>query len=196
MRMIRCTLPLLLLSTACAADPGDERLSGDQTPPAAAQIAPRAEAGDVNTQLERLVAELAAGMEGDPDRLLQAEAITDGIMEADRPGDWLATGYDVEARLRQLQAMADRVVAQLRRGAALADVGDDVESIARSANDLRAQLAAGGGGPAPPPLDSLLAQDPLRDVEGGTDGDTDDPVAPDPDGTGQAQQGPIGVPVN
>lgn len=201
MRLLRCSLPLLLVSAGCAADPGDERLSGDQPPPAAAQIAPRAEAGTLGTQLERLLAELEAGMEGDPERLLRAEALTDGLMEAQRQGDWLVTGYDVEARLRQLQAMADRVVARLRRGAALADVADDVNQIARAANDLRGQLAAGGGRPAPPPLDSLLAQDPMRNAAAGprstsasaSRADTAD--EPEPTTTTPSEQGPLGVPI-
>lgn len=152
-----------LAVAGCARDPGQERLEGRDTPPPAAMVSPRQEAEALDSQLQRLLAELAAGMEGDPERLLQAEAISDGLLEARRPFDWLATGYDVEARLRQLQAMADRVVAHLRRGADLAAVAEDVEAMANSLNDLRAQLAAGQGGPAPPTLDSLLARDP-RDL--------------------------------
>ncbi|HSH46335.1 MAG TPA: hypothetical protein VK966_10875 [Longimicrobiales bacterium] len=187
-------IPILLavvLSAACAGDPGEERLSGDAPLPAAAQVSPRGEAGTLEERLERLVSQLAAGMEGDPDRLLQAEAITDGLMEARRPVDWLDTGYDVEARLRQMQARADRIVALLRRGAALADVADEVNTLASSANSLRAEIRAGGG-PAPPPLDSLLAQDPLRDVQaaavsGSGEGD---------DGSANRSRGPLGTPVN
>lgn len=154
-------------ATACAEEPGEERLEAQGAPPAAAMLSPAQGAESLDSQLERLRAELAAGMEGDPERLLRAEAITDGLMEASRPFDWLVAGYDLEARLRQLQAMADRVVAQLRRGAPLSQVAEDVDLMTRSLDDLREQLAAGGGGPAPPTLDSLLAQDPLRDVRVG-----------------------------
>lgn len=150
-----------LVLAACAGDPGQERLEGSDAPPPAAAVSPQ-ETESLDSQLQRLRVELAAGMEGDPERLLQAEAITDGLMEARRPFDWLATGYDVEARLRQLQAMADRVVAQLRRGAELATVAEDVADITTALTDLRAQLAAGRGGPAPPGLDSLLARDPVE----------------------------------
>ena len=158
-----CTLG----SLACGRSPGDERLEAQGAPPAAALLAPRETSESLDAQLERLRLELAAGMEGDPDRLLRAEAITDGLMEARRPFDWLATGYDVEARLRQLQAMADRVVARLRRSAPLSEVAEDVETMTRAVADLRAQLATGAGGPAPPTLDSLLQQYPLENARVG-----------------------------
>jgi hypothetical protein len=136
-----------------------------EAPPAAAVLAPAPAADPLLDQLEELATELDRAFEGEPERLLTAEAITDRLMQARRPVDWLPAGYDVEARLRQIQAMADRVVAMLRRGAELDAVQSDVETIRRSVADLRAQLAAGGGGPAPPSLDSLLAQDPLRDAQ-------------------------------
>lgn len=168
MRRHRGRSDLLLLTGACALvlascgrAPGEERLEGQGAPPAAAMISPGQAGETLDAQLERLRIELAAGMEGDPERLLTAEAITDGLMEARRPFDWLATGYDVEARLRQLQAMADRVVAQLRRGAPLSEVEEDVETMTRSLTQLRGYLAAEAGGPKPPSLDSLLGQDPL-----------------------------------
>lgn len=173
MRRHRRTRPLLIAAAcalampACGRDPGQERLDSAGTPPAAALISPRQASESLDQQLERLRSELAAGMEGDPERLLAAEAITDGLMEARRPFDWLATGYDLEARLRQLQAMADRVVAKLRRGASLEEVAEDVEVMTRALTDLRRQIAAGRGTPAPPTLDSLLAQDPLRDARAG-----------------------------
>lgn len=154
-------------SLACGRNPGDERLEAQGAPPAAALLAPRQTSEALDAQLERLRVELDAGMEGDPDRLLRAEAITDGLMEARRPFDWLGTGYDVEARLRQLQAMADRVVARLRRSAPLSEVAEDVETMTRAVADLRAQLATGRGGPAPPTLDSLLQQDPLENARVG-----------------------------
>ncbi|NIP77977.1 MAG: hypothetical protein GWM90_01745, partial [Gemmatimonadetes bacterium] len=73
-------------------------------------------------QLHELSGELSRATAGEADGVLTAEAISDRLIHAERPVDWLASGYDVEARLRQLQAMADRVVARLRRGASLADV--------------------------------------------------------------------------
>lgn len=166
-RLLLLTGACALAGVSCAREPGEERLQGQDAPPAAAMVSPRLMTATLDEQLERLGVELVAGMEGDPDRLLQAEAITDGLMEARRPFDWLAAGYDVEARLRQLQAMADRVVAKLRRGASLSEVEEDVDVMTASVADLRQQLAAGRGGPAPPTLDSLLRQDPLRDARVG-----------------------------
>src|SRR5690606_13291019 len=63
--------------------------------------------------------------------------------------------------------------------------------LASSASDLRAQLR-NGGGPAPPPLDSLLAQDPLRDVQAGSLGGG----GGDDDTAGTRTGGPLGTPVN
>ncbi|NIP79074.1 MAG: hypothetical protein GWM90_07675 [Gemmatimonadetes bacterium] len=167
-------------------------------PPAAAVVAPGGEAATLDQQLADLESELERALAGEPDHLVPAEAITDRLMQASRPVDWLALGYDVEARLRQLQAMADRVVAMLRRGASLPSVRDDIETMRVAAADLRAQLSQPGGGAAPPPLDSLLAQDPLRDVqarslEGVTAADTSDPM-PEPL-VGAVQSGPLGRPV-
>ena len=188
--------------TACGRDPGSERLEGREAPPAAAMLSPRQGTVTLADQLDLLLSEMEAGMAGDPDRLLRAEAITDGLMEARRRFDWLGTGYDVEARLRQLQAMADRVVAKLRRGAVLAEVEEDVGTLARAVTDLRHQMATTQGGPAPPLLDSLLQQDPMANARVGgsatlppTPGATQDSAeteeTPPPSGGG----GPLGRPV-
>lgn len=191
-------------TTACTPDPAAERLNAQGAPPAAAMFSPRQGAESLDGQLERLLAEMAAAMEGEPDRLLLAEAITDGLMEAQRPFDWLGSGYDVEARLRQLQAMADRVVARLRRGSSLGDVEEDVETMVHAVNDLRRQMAAARGGPAPPTLDSLLKQDPM--AVAGVGGQASLPLPPgvetpetanEPDdpATPVRRAGPLGEPV-
>jgi hypothetical protein len=163
MPLKRVLPPLLLVLVAC----GDHGLSGRvprEAPPAAAVLVPEQETEPLSNQLEELKRELTRATQGEPERLLTAEAITDRLMQASRPVDWLSGGYDVEARLRQLQAMADRVVAMLRRGAELTSVEPDVTVMIRAVEDLQAQLARPGGGPAPPTLDSLLARDPLRDA--------------------------------
>jgi hypothetical protein len=156
-------LCLALMPAACNGSDGG-RVSRD-APPAAAVVAPGMETETLSDQLRDLSGELARASEGEPDRVLTAEAITDRLIHAERPVDWLASGYDVEARLRQLQAMADRVVARLRRGASLEEVEEDIATMAAAARDLETQLTRPGGGEAPPTLDSLLAQDPLRDVQ-------------------------------
>jgi hypothetical protein len=155
-------VPVILSLAGCGG--GESERVPREAPPAAAVIAPGQEAALLTDQLEDLETELELALAGSPERLLPAEAITDRLLHARRPFDWLATGYDVEARLRQIQSLADRVVAPLRRGAPMEEVDVDIRVLLASARDLREQLGHEGGGPAPPTLDSLLAQDPLRDV--------------------------------
>jgi len=131
-------------------------------PPPAALIAPVRESMSLETKLARLEAELGLALErGDLDararaRIFRAEAITDRILETDPPFVWLAEGYDVEARLRQLQALADRVVAEVRRDEPKERVFQDVARLKEQVARLRVALRTPGGMP-PPPLDSLLA---------------------------------------
>ncbi len=65
--------------------------------------------------------------------------------------------YGVEAWLRQLQALADRVVAQIRRDEPEQRILNDVIRLRDSVARLRAELARPGGGMPPVPLDTLLA---------------------------------------
>jgi hypothetical protein len=162
--MNRSLILLLVLIPAACGDDGEQRLSRD-VPAAAAVVAPGMERQSLADQLRAMEVELRAAQEGDPDRVLTAEAISDQLISAVRPVDWLAGGYDVEARLRQLQALADRVVAQLRRGASVGQVEEEVAILREAVRDLQERLAVPGGGAAPLPLDSLLEQDPLRDVQ-------------------------------
>lgn len=162
--MRRLLIPALTLLLACDGGDPARRVPRD-APPAAAVVAPGMEAENLADQLQKLEAELERALAGEPERLLTAEAVTDRLIHAERAVDWLPTAYDVEARLRQLQAMADRVVARLRRGASLPSVEEDVATMRAAVRDLEAQLARPGGGRAPPTLDSLLAQDPMRDVQ-------------------------------
>ncbi len=163
MRTISSLILALPLLASCG-DGADLRVS-QEAPTSAAALAPGMEAESLDEQLRKLDAELVLAASGDPDRLLTAEAISDRLIHAERRVDWLAAGYSLEARLRQLQAMADRVVARMRRGATLEEVEDEVAIIRVAVEDLQRQLAMPGGGTAPPSLDSLLQQDPLRDVE-------------------------------
>jgi hypothetical protein len=155
-------------------------------------------------QLRAMEVELQAAQDGDPDRVLTAEAISDQLISAVRPVDWLAGGYDVEARLRQLQALADRVVAQLRRGASVAQVEEEVAIMREAVQDLQERLSVAGGGAAPLPLDSLLKQDPLRDVQAAslssvrTEADSLDAERELPEidpSVAPVQSGPLGSPV-
>ena len=121
-------------------------------------------------------------------------------------GDILRLGETLEREFARLQEGKERVVAQLRRGAALADVAEDVQTMTLAVADLRGQLADRSGGPAPPTLDSLLAQDPLENARVGrravgaaapapVDAETPETATePDQPATG-APAGPLGQPV-
>lgn len=151
---------LLVAVTACRRDLADDQASAPAPPPAA-EIAPVRESMTLEERLERLSQELAAAYEGRLEgealgRMLRAEAITDRLLEVRAPFPWLARGYAVDARLRQLQALADRVIAELRRGTDPEDLLDEVQALMRAAEDLRVALREGGGD-MPTPLDSLLA---------------------------------------
>lgn len=89
-------------------------------------------------------------------RMLDAERITDRLLETAPPVEWLPEQYSVEANLRQFQAAADRIVARLRRGATSRDVGEEMAELAASVAHLRQVLEEGTGTTAPPALDSLL----------------------------------------
>src|SRR5690606_13338887 len=89
-------------------------------------------------------------------RIYRAEAITDRILETELPFAWLQASYSVEAWLRQLQAMADRIVAQIRRSESEERILGDVARLRESVMVLRTEISREGG-PMPPPLDSLLA---------------------------------------
>ena len=87
----------------------------------------------------------------------RAEAISDRLLETRYPFEWLRAGsYSVDARLRQIQAHSDRVLAQLRSGEPREQVLGEVNLLRRTVLELRRDLAQGGG-PAPPPLERLLA---------------------------------------
>lgn len=127
----------------------------------AAVIAPIGGA-PLSTALELLERELVAAirerLDGDGlDSFLRAEAISDRLLETQYPFDWMrAGGYSVDARLRQVQAHSDRALAQLRSGVPREQVVQEVNLLRRRVLELRQDLAQGGG-PAPPPLERLLA---------------------------------------
>lgn len=190
-------LPLVLI-TAC--DRETTLRMPREAPPAAAVVAPGMGTETLDEQLRNFEAEIRRASAGDPQRLLTAEAISDQLIHARRSVDWLAGGYSVEARLRQLQTMADRIVSLLRRGASLESVADEVAIMLTAVQDLRRQLENEGGGAAPPSLQALLEQDPLRDVEaaslsgvtGGAAAPADSMVEPR---VRPVQSGPIGTPI-
>jgi len=135
---------------------------GEQGSAPAAALAPIPGDMPLDSTLAMLEAELESalgGGTGDDDvnrSLLRAEAISDRLLESRMPFEWLSgAGYSVEARLRQVQSLADRVAAQLRVRGPRDRMLADAEDLRRQVAQLRADLARGGGA-APTPLDELL----------------------------------------
>jgi hypothetical protein len=160
---MRSSVLIIVLAAlaACGRNPEDSAIS-DAAPPPAAALAGRHQSLDEGLRL--LESELSAAMSGDLEgdgarsRLLRAEAISDRLLEADLPFHWLnARDYSVEAMIRQIQSLADRVVAKMRNGMDGQDLLADVRDMRQKVLMLRRDLTAGGG-PAPVSLDSLLAR--------------------------------------
>jgi len=147
-------------ASACGRS-ADEAIA-QQAPPAAA-IAPLSADHGVEQALELLAAELDATLQdelGDGGAsLFRAEAITDRLLETRRPFEWIPDArYFVDSRLRQVQAEADRILAQFQSGAPRDTVLAAVRAMAAEVASLREELA-GPGAAAPPPLQRLLAGD-------------------------------------
>lgn len=154
-------LGLVLLAVGCHRGEEVQR-SAVAAPPPAVVLTSALEPLGLEERLALLDRELAEGEARDEiddhaiARFFRAEAITDRLLESNVPYAWLAEGYDLESRLRQIQSLADRVVAQIRRGAAEEGIMADVAVLRRQVADLRRALGEGGG-EAPPSLDALLA---------------------------------------
>jgi hypothetical protein len=160
MRVVALILVVVVL-TGCRRNPEESAVSGASPPPAAALAR---EHQSLDQGLRRLDQMLSLAMRGDlenqaaKNRLMQAEAITDRLLEAQLPFHWMRSrDYSVESAVRQIQALADRIVAQVRNGMDGQDILPDVRDLRRQVIELRRGLAAGGGA-APLSLDSLLAR--------------------------------------
>ena len=158
-------MPLVpaLLAAACGQPPDDAGLGAEAPPPAAALTEVNS-ATPLDHGLVLLRQDLAPVIAGDVDGaeansvLLRAEALTDRLLETRLPFQWLSNdGYGLDARLRQIQARADRVVALLRSGAPPDTVLAGVRALDQDAADLRTAIARGGTR-APPPLEQLLSE--------------------------------------
>jgi hypothetical protein len=210
---IRTTFALLAVSlalVACRGATGADVTDSDedaQLPPPAAALYTEGGIG-LEARLERLDADLGRVLEGDLDEesqqyLLAAEAVTDRLLEDEPGSEWLGTGYYVEARLRQIQALADRIIAELRRGVVHELVLEDIAALRLAVRDLRNQLAQQGNGDAPPLLDSLLAgsiDDPRIGLGGrsssSASADTgSSAAAPAPEPAAAPEGGPLGEPI-
>lgn len=179
-------LILVLLSVACqpGADPAE---AGEPTIVVMDDI----EAGmPLDSMLALLDQQLAAAHEGQLegsalDAYHVAEAISDRLLEARMPFEWIAAeDYSIQSRLRQIQSAADRVLAQTQASFEREVVLNDLRILRDDVADLRSSIAAGGTR-APPTIEALL---------GDTVGSGRQPAQP---ATTQAprRSGPLGTPV-
>jgi hypothetical protein len=159
MRSLRVPLFLSVLLVACRGSTRDDGAAAD---PSAAASLPDATSLPLDQLLEMLQKELDGVFENGKSeedataRLIRAEELTDRLLDSRIPFEWLsAEQYSVDARLRQIQALADRVLAQIRIREPWTSILADARVLRDSVERLRAELAAGGSA-APPQLEELL----------------------------------------
>lgn len=146
----------ILAGCGRAPQPDDGLRAGQAAPP------PRTNPS-LDASLARMEAELdtalAAGVDGAGiERLYRAEEISNRLLESHLPFAWLEDeNYSVDARLRQIQSVADRVVARIRSSGRQEELTADVESLRAEIRTLRAGLAHGGTA-APIPIERILTQ--------------------------------------
>lgn len=206
--MVMALLAVLLVGCRPPEDRDPLRVEGQRAAPAAA-LAPGADSVGLTGQLAQLEAELRAAADEDGDvflaRVQRAEAITDRLLEDEPEVIWLAGDYFVEARLRQLQVRADRILARSRRGASPDELQEEVSTLLAAVSRVQADIARGGSAQAPPPLDSLLADtaaytrdpgvwDTVRTARGETGGAT--PATGAPAAPGRSGPRLLGTPVD
>ncbi|MGH7466519.1 MAG: hypothetical protein ACRENP_00890 [Longimicrobiales bacterium] len=155
--------PLFLVSIVMIgchrSDPEGTALSGPVQP--AAALASLGSVLPLDQALAMVERELTFALRGEGDvavRLEIAETITDRLLETQLPFAWITSrSYSVEPMLRQIQALADRIIAERRSGEYPDVVRRDMTDLLELVQGLRAGLKAGGG-PQPASLDSLLAR--------------------------------------
>ncbi len=153
-------LSILILAAVGCDGLRDREQVVEEAPPAAA-VAPIT-GMPLDTALALLDVELRAAIENKLDdtgyqRFQRAEALTDRLLETRYPFQWLkGQAYSVESKLRQVQALADRVLAMKMSGVPVDSAMPDLQMLRAEVVWLREALR-GGGGPPPPPLAKLLA---------------------------------------
>jgi hypothetical protein len=155
-------LTFIAVMAGCRRNPEETAVSQPAPPPAAALARRGATLDESLRDLEKeLSIALGAGMdESGQDHIMRAEAITDRLLEAELPFSWsTARSYRLEAYVRQIQALADRLVAEMRSGRDRSAPMREATDLRRKVIELRRAIALGGGN-APPSLDSLLAAHP------------------------------------
>lgn len=165
MRIRSLIISILAIAPLAGCQPSaDELTARNAAPPPAAALAPLSSDNTVDQALELLERELNVALETRLDEagaasIVRAEAITDRLLETRVPFDWIPDErYFVDSLIRQIQADADRILAQIQSGVPRDTVLAGLGALARQVTKLRADLARGGGR-APPPLERLLQDD-------------------------------------
>lgn len=152
----------LMALTACKQkNPEYDPLSAPAPPPAAV-LGPTLDSVPLPAKLARMQALLddavAHGVTGTGSaRIVAVKLLADRLLEVPPPFGYLKDGYSLESRLRQVEARADRILAELRREDADEHVvAGETRALRTQVASLRRELALGGSLP-PPSMDSLLA---------------------------------------
>ena len=184
---------IILITVAIAAACGPRQ--PDDASPERATVAVLAEfraGAPLDSMLWRLDQHLVNAMNGQLEgdaiaEFRQAEALTDRLLEARIPFEWISDEqYSVQSRLRQIQSLADRVLAQIETMAPREQLLLDLRELRSDVVRLR-QAIARGGGRAPPSIEELLANDSSRPPPVAT------PAQPDP--APALGPVPLGIPV-
>ena len=157
---MRKILALSVCLLACSRENPEDVAVSEPPPPPSAALVRMAGASTLDHSLELLQRELGDALANSGNRndhLIRAEAITDRLLENNLPFAWMrSSSYGVEPRVRQIQALADRILAEVRSGLSTPVVLADVRELQTRVIQLRAGLRAGGSA-SPPTLDQLLA---------------------------------------
>ncbi|HSK20031.1 MAG TPA: hypothetical protein VK912_12845 [Longimicrobiales bacterium] len=184
-------LPVFILLAAACGPTSPPDSSPQATIEVMAEIRPGTPLEELLERLDRHIVNAMAGeLEGDAgDEFLRAEAMTDRLLEARMPFEWIpAESYSLESKLRQIQSSADRILAQLRTAAPRQQMLRDLRALRTDVARLR-QTVAAGGAPAPVPVERLLSGD-TADI-------TASPIRPSgaPDAQRRTGPAPLGTPV-
>jgi len=157
---MRKILALSVCLLACSRENPEDVAVSEPPPPPSAALVRMAGASTLDHSLELLQLELGSALATSDkrnDHLLRAEAISDRLLENQLPFAWMrSSSYGVEPRVRQIQALADRILAEVRSGLSTPIVLADVRELQTQVVQLRAGLRAGGSA-SPPTLEQLLA---------------------------------------
>ncbi|HSJ24121.1 MAG TPA: hypothetical protein VK929_05580 [Longimicrobiales bacterium] len=150
-------MPVLMLAAACGAAPQSEPPM-QATAAIMTEVRPGAPLDEVLQLMDaHLVRALEGRLEGEAlQDFRRAEAISDRLLETRMPFEWITSEqYSLEARLRQVQSLADRILAMVEIGASRDSIVADTELLRESVLRIR-ELIAQGGTPAPPHIHRLL----------------------------------------